>query len=91
MNQNYPNPKQQTNYLIMKVKIVITCWLIFCSCSGHEIEPIIVWKSHRTFGGNKMPEGICRFGYKTMSNGSVIEFEDSCYKYEIGQIIKPNQ
>jgi len=67
--------------------IIFIGLVLLSSCNGHDIKPVIVWKSYRTFNGNKMPDGICRFGYKTMSNGSMHEFDDSCSKYEIGQII----
>ena len=68
---------------------ILICCIIasLCSCSGHEIAPMVIYKSYRNEWGNKMPQGICRYGYKTMSNGSMTMFEDSCNKYDIGQII----
>jgi hypothetical protein len=66
---------------------VIAIVILFTSCSGYEIQPVIVYKSYHTFTGKQMPRGLCRYAYKRMSNGNSIEFEDSCNKYEIGSII----
>lgn len=73
----------------MKTAIILL-FILFTAC-GYEIKPIIVFKSYRTFSGKKMPECICRYGYMTKSVGSMIEFEDSCNKYEIRDTIRPHR
>lgn len=71
-----------------KVKSIVFVFIFLSACSGHEIKPVIVWKSHHDFFSKPIiPDCICRFGYKSMSNGSATEFEDSCYKYNIGDTI----
>lgn len=67
------------------------CSILLLSCQGHEIDPVITFKSHRTFGGKPMPASICRFAYKDMSNGSWHEFDDSCYKYDVGDKLNKNK
>ncbi len=61
--------------------------VIFCNCKGKKCEKIIISKSYKTFFSNPMQNEICRFFYQKYENGDWIEFNDSCYKYNVGDTI----
>jgi hypothetical protein len=66
------------------MKKIIFIVILFISCK-HKPTHAIIWKSHLTFGGNKMPNGLCRYLYDDGFKG--VEFNDSCNKYNIGDTI----
>ena len=68
--------------------ILILITVVLFSCKGQRHQKVVVDKSYRTFMGNKMPNCICRYYYKEYENIKAQEFEDSCYKYNIGDTIK---
>ena len=61
---------------------------VVSSCNIGKKQPmIIISKSYLTFTNNPMPNGICRFYYKDYEFGEAQEFNDSCYKYSVGDTI----
>lgn len=54
---------------------------------GKKTGKIIIAKSYLTFTNNPLPSGICRFFYKEYEFNEAQEFQDSCYKYNVGDTI----
>lgn len=82
----------------MKHKFSINCYtltfvslllcVIFSSCRGEKLEhKIILSKSNESFFNKSLPDGWCRFFYKTHENSGWIEFKDKCEKYNVGDTI----
>ena len=62
--------------------------VVLSSCDrGIKHEKIIVTKNYSTFMDNPMPNGICRFWYREYDTGEAQEFQDSCYKYNVGDTL----
>lgn len=62
--------------------------VVFSSCKGKELEhKIILSKSNESFFNEPLPDGWCRFFYKTHENSQWIEFKDKCEKYNVGDTI----
>nr|WP_299034938.1 hypothetical protein [uncultured Tenacibaculum sp.] len=58
------------------------------SCDNKEYKhKVIRSKSHLTFTGKPMPDGICRYFYKPSKWADNIEFTDKCEKYNVGDTI----
>lgn len=60
--------------------------LIGCNNKDNE-EKIIISKTHFTFMGDYMPNGLCRFYYKPRSWSDNVMFTERCDKYNIGDTI----
>lgn len=63
--------------------------VIFCACNkGKKHIPVITGKIYFTYSGNPMPKGLCRYWYNEYDDYRMeTEFNDSCYKYNIGDTI----
>jgi len=62
--------------------------VFFYSCKGEELKhKVILSKSNESFFNNPLPDGLCRFFYKTYENSEWIEFKDKCEKYNVGDTI----
>ena len=62
--------------------------VLLSSCTNNELEhKVIRSKSHLTFTGQELPNGICRFSYKNSRFSDYIEFSDKCEKYNVGDTI----
>lgn len=62
--------------------------VVLSSCDkGIKHEKIIVSKTYTTFMDKPMPSGICRFWYREYDSGEAQEFQDGCYKYNIGDTL----
>jgi len=66
--------------------ILLTVVLLSCN-KGKRTPRIVIAKSCLNFASNPMPNGICRFFYTTYEFGEAQEFNDSCFKYNIGDTI----
>lgn len=76
-------------YKLIKVFTVLLVTVALSSCKGDKLEHIIiVSKTNETFFSNQIPDGWCRFFYKTHENSTLIEFQDKCDKYNVGDTIK---
>lgn len=62
--------------------------LFFVGCDSTN-EPLIITSKYYTLNdGTPLPNNICHYFYKKGSYGSRIAFQDSCWKYNIGDTIK---
>ena len=62
--------------------------VVFSSCKGEKLEHIVILsKSNESFFNEPLPDGWCRFFYKTHENSEWIEFKDKCEKYNLSDTI----
>lgn len=54
-----------------------------CDNSSRQKPFVITHKTYNDWGGDKMPDCLCRFMFNY-----VHEFQDSCNRYNIGDTIK---
>jgi len=61
--------------------------LILMGCNPPNQNAVIISKSYLTGSDKPMPDGICRYVYRSNQWTNDIEFQDSCWKYNIGDTI----
>jgi len=70
----------------MNKLLILLAILSLTSCAEYEYK-IIYSKSHVTYVGDPLPEGICRFFYKINRERGAITFTEKCDTYYIGDTI----
>ena len=82
MNHKFSIHRLNLAFAILLLAVVLP------SCKGEKLEhKIILSKSNESFFNKPLPDGWCRFFYKTHENSQWIEFKNNCDKYNVGDPI----
>jgi hypothetical protein len=75
----------------MRKLVILLLLLVSCEHIPGERElpeRVILQKAYFNTNGDLMPTGLCRFQYK---NATLMEFQDSCHFYFVGDTIKSSR